>query len=215
MPDYYTIRSLEIVRPLDDAFPHSTLFHAVDKTRTPMGKRLLKQKLLQPSIDLEAINASLNQIEALRQNPSMLDEIEVALKDLPDIDQLIASMICRKGTKGIEGFESKITRVISLRKILQTCVKLGGLFPTPAEDIPSYLNALRDGFVAESLAKINDLVDGDVVLGPKGSLQQHQKCYLIRNGQNALLDTARRTLSEITNDIYEYVEGLSSKLPLC
>lgn len=46
----------------------------------------------------------------------------------------------------------------------------------------------------------------------KAHLSQTTRCYAVKDGHDVLLDVARKTLKETTEDIYEYVECLSKSL---
>lgn len=43
------------------------------------------------------------------------------------------------------------------------------------------------------------------------TISDYQACFLVKKGKLGILDVARRTLYEQTNDILEYAEALSSK----
>src|ERR1700675_2723873 len=64
--DSTTVRNLELVEPLfAGESKESTLLHVLDRTRTGMGGRLLRRRLLAPSIDASEINARLDAVEEL------------------------------------------------------------------------------------------------------------------------------------------------------
>src|ERR1019366_5377739 len=56
--DPVTVRNLELVEPLVSGQDNrSTLFHTLDCSLTPMGKRMLRTTILRPLYDADAINA--------------------------------------------------------------------------------------------------------------------------------------------------------------
>ena len=58
-----TVRNLELVEPLfAGESKESTLLHVLDRTRTGMGGRLLRRRLLAPSIDVAEIEARLDAV---------------------------------------------------------------------------------------------------------------------------------------------------------
>src|SRR5580700_588456 len=64
--DATTVRNLELVDPLfAGESKESTLLHVLDRTRTGMGGRLLRKRLLAPSIDAHEIEARLDAVEEL------------------------------------------------------------------------------------------------------------------------------------------------------
>jgi DNA mismatch repair protein MutS len=61
--DAFTIRNLELTRSI---FPEGiSLLDVIDKTKTPMGSRLLQQWLMMPLKDVNEINTRLNTVEWL------------------------------------------------------------------------------------------------------------------------------------------------------
>src|SRR3984957_13168188 len=65
--DATTVRNLELAEPLfAGESEDSTLLSVLDRTRTGMGGRLLRRRLLAPSLEVTEIDARLDAIEALR-----------------------------------------------------------------------------------------------------------------------------------------------------
>src|SRR5712692_1270971 len=81
--DATTVRNLELVEPLfAGESKETTLLHVLDRTSTGMGGRLLRRRLLSPSIDTAEIDARLDAVEELRSSAILRAEIE---KDLASI----------------------------------------------------------------------------------------------------------------------------------
>jgi DNA mismatch repair protein MutS len=82
-------RSLEIDRTMRSGDTEGSLLSAIDRTRTPMGARLLRQWLRYPLRDLEHINARQSAIAALLESSSVLKEIIDHLDDICDIERIV------------------------------------------------------------------------------------------------------------------------------
>ena len=68
--DTVTVRNLELVEPLftaDAAAKDSTLVSVIDQTVTGMGARLLRRRLLRPSLDRAEIEARLDAVAEMVQ----------------------------------------------------------------------------------------------------------------------------------------------------
>ncbi len=65
-----------------------TLLSVIDETRTPMGGRLLRRWLGQPLLDLDAINARLDAVEALVADGVLRARVRAALDRIADIERL-------------------------------------------------------------------------------------------------------------------------------
>ena len=82
-------RSLEIDRTVRSGGTEGSLLSAIDRTRTSMGGRLLRQWLRTPLRDLEHIQARQGAIAALLDEPVALREITQALEDVCDIERIV------------------------------------------------------------------------------------------------------------------------------
>jgi DNA mismatch repair protein MutS len=82
-------RSLEIDRTVRGGTTEGSLLSAIDRTRTTMGARLLRQWLRHPLNDIEHIEARQNAIAALLATPASLKGIIAALEDVCDIERII------------------------------------------------------------------------------------------------------------------------------
>ena len=66
--DGSSMRNLELVETLREKEKRGSLFWVLDKTRTAMGARMLRTWIEQPLLDVNAIQARLDAIEALNKN---------------------------------------------------------------------------------------------------------------------------------------------------
>ena len=66
-----------------------SLLGVLDKTITPMGARLLRVWVSQPLLNLDEINARLDQVAALHQDGVLRAEARAALKPLGDLERLV------------------------------------------------------------------------------------------------------------------------------
>ncbi len=88
--DPATYRALEIDRTVRAGGTEGTLLTAVDRTRTAMGARLLRQWTRFPLCDLEHIHARQNAIAALLESPADLRSVIGGLDGICDIERIIA-----------------------------------------------------------------------------------------------------------------------------
>ncbi len=87
--DSSTIKALEIL-PTRTAVRDVSLLNWIDRTKTAMGGRLLKETLIRPYSDLNQINTNLNQVEYFTKNVDDLNEIQSALSQIYDLERLIS-----------------------------------------------------------------------------------------------------------------------------
>jgi DNA mismatch repair protein MutS len=93
--DAVTVRNLELIEPVFTSASHGggagpTLYRAIDRTVTPMGKRLLRAWLLRPAIDLAEINARLDAVEAAVKGLVAREELRRGLDGVLDLERLLS-----------------------------------------------------------------------------------------------------------------------------
>ena len=116
--------NLELERNQRDGSIQGTLLWVFDKTQTNMGARKLRAWLRRPLRDIKKINARLDAVEFLFNNPLLCDELKSLLKQIPDIERLATKLALqglnprelRRLTDGLElipSVVSQLTHVLS------------------------------------------------------------------------------------------------------
>jgi DNA mismatch repair protein MutS len=89
--DAATVRNLELIEPLFAGESREvTLIAVLDETRTAMGGRLLRRRLLAPSLELAEIEARLDAVEELLTRTIARAEIRKILEGVLDLERLLA-----------------------------------------------------------------------------------------------------------------------------
>ena len=83
-------RSLEIDRTVRSGTTDGSLLSGIDRTRTSMGGRMLRQWLRSPLRDREHIDARQSAIAALLASPIDMVAVQDALDDICDVERVIA-----------------------------------------------------------------------------------------------------------------------------
>ncbi|MHB8055701.1 MAG: DNA mismatch repair protein MutS, partial [Candidatus Aminicenantales bacterium] len=86
--DPATIRNLELVKNLRDQRVENSLLDVIDFTVTPMGGRLLRNRLLAPLLDPAEINRRLDAVGELLNETIARSEIREALQGILDLERL-------------------------------------------------------------------------------------------------------------------------------
>ncbi len=86
--DAMTIRNLELVRPLNHEHKQSTLLSVLDHTVTAMGSRLLRQWIVRPLTDRDAIQRRLHAVSALQASLKIRLHLRTLLRELYDLERL-------------------------------------------------------------------------------------------------------------------------------
>ena len=97
--DAVTIRNLELTDPLfQGETKESTLVNVIDQTLTGMGARLLRRRLLRPSLDRAEIESRLDQVDHFLRETILRAEIRKVLSGIQDMERLLAKITL--GTAG-------------------------------------------------------------------------------------------------------------------
>jgi DNA mismatch repair protein MutS len=89
--DEMTRRNLEVVEPIRGD-GGSTLLEVLDRTLTPMGRRMLRRRLLAPLVDLVEIEARLEAVGDLHAAAKDRRELREALRQVRDLERLAAKI---------------------------------------------------------------------------------------------------------------------------
>ena len=92
--DRFTVRNLELIHsPHENAI---TLSHVLDKTKTPMGGRLLKRWLVLPLKDRQPIEERNQVVAALKDALPIHDDLDARLREIGDLERLISKVAVGK-----------------------------------------------------------------------------------------------------------------------
>lgn len=93
--DSSTRRNLELTETLREKQKRGSLLWVLDKTKTAMGARTLRQFVEQPLIDKKQIEMRLNSVEALSKQAIGRDEIREYLNPIYDLERLLGKVSYR------------------------------------------------------------------------------------------------------------------------
>ena len=121
--DYATQRNLEIIAPASNnpAAAAFTLVGVLDRTRTGAGGRLLKNWLLQPLRDLDAIRKRQSAVAELMQDASARAELREYLCGIADMERLLARISARRASaRDMYALGQSAARLPDVRKLCTT-----------------------------------------------------------------------------------------------
>jgi DNA mismatch repair protein MutS len=81
-------RNLELIRNLRDGDVRYSLLEVMDETRTAMGRRLLKRRVLHPLREADRIHRRLDMVETFYHDQGRLAELRELLGKTPDLERL-------------------------------------------------------------------------------------------------------------------------------
>ena len=91
--DKECIRNLELVETLRTKDKQYSLLWLLDKTKTSMGARLLREYILKPSVNIEEINKRQDLIELLNKEFLLKSELKEYLYQIYDLERLVGKVV--------------------------------------------------------------------------------------------------------------------------
>lgn len=116
--DAATRRNLELTETIRTGDVSGSLLGTIDATITPMGRRLLRQWMGKPLLDLDRIHMRQDQVEALFGDGIWRAEIRDALSNLGDLERLtnrtVAGVANPKDLVGLRGLLHQLPNLLSI-----------------------------------------------------------------------------------------------------
>ena len=115
-------RNLELTQTMRTGEKRGTLLWVLDKTKTAMGKRLLRSYLDKPLVNPAAINKRLNAVEELVDDTILRCDIADALSGIFDLERLMTRVIYGNATpREFKSLEFTCRALPGLRERLAGC----------------------------------------------------------------------------------------------
>jgi DNA mismatch repair protein MutS len=175
--DATTVRNLELVEPPFAGETHdSTLLSVLDRTRTGMGGRLLRRRLLAPSFEASEIEARLDAVQELFAGTILRSELGKHLTSILDLERLLSKISLASAGPREVGALARSLAVVPLLKLrlaparserlrnidqrLDEIVEVReGILSALSDELPANLadgGAIRDGYDAR-LDELRDI----------------------------------------------------------
>ena len=222
--DLNTRKNLEILETLKDRRKKGALLSVIDKTKTSMGSRLIKNWLQKPLYNEKEINNRLNTVEELIKKLVQRDSLINILKNIADIERISGRIaygnfspkdaVALKNSlkyipeikKELEKFESeKILNFLKNIPDFSNIIKL--LDDAFVEDPPAMLsvgNFIKNGF-NKQLDEFRDLRDNALVTINKLQAKEQEVTGI---------DSLKISYNRVTGYYIEIATSLADKIPL-
>ena len=131
--DEMTRRNLELVESMQGGGPVGTLLEVLDRTTTPMGARLLRQWLLAPLLEREAIEQRLTAVGAVVHDALAREALREALDGVRDVERLAGKAAAgRANPREVRALGDSLGRLPAVRAALTRLPPVGVLAPIAA-----------------------------------------------------------------------------------
>lgn len=182
--DMTAVRNLEITETMRTKSRKGSLLWVLDKTRTAMGKRLIRTWIEQPLMNHNAINGRQNAVEELYLDTVMRGELSEALSQIKDIERLMSKVVYGTGSARELRALSSTVEALPLVKTL-----LSGVNSRELKAAYSDIDLLDD---------VKALIDAAIVDEPPALVREGG---MIREGYNSEVDSLRDIMSGGTSVI--------------
>ncbi len=204
--DPVSLRSLEVLRTIRGNVIDGSLVHALDRTQTPMGSRLLRNWLCYPLRDMGLIRRRHDAIEQLVSREQLLGGLRQALEGCSDIERITARICCRRANpRDLAGLAR------SLEAVIRAGEALAGEEGTGGRGEEERRSLVGD---EERLGHFEDLIEllpaaREIAAGIRGMLPEDPPGHLrdgnvIRDGCHADLDRLRVLSRDSRTFLAEY-----------
>lgn len=149
--DEISLRNLEILRPLRETDTASTLLSVLDRTRTPMGARLLKRWLARPLLSPERIASRQDAVQELREDAAFRADLEERLDRTGDVARLATRIAAQRAHgRDLVALADSLEGLPALRDELKA--RNAPIFHRIAEDLSDFepeVESIREAIVEE------------------------------------------------------------------
>lgn len=182
-------RNLELTETMRSREKRGTLFWVLDKTKTSMGRRLLRSSIEQPLLSVNAINRRLNAVTELTRNSILISELAAELDGVYDLERLMTRVVYgNPPVKDMIALGQTAMRLPAIKELL------GEVQCALLREIEQNIDPLED--VARLIGSAID-PDSDIPLKEGG---------VIREGYDKQLDEARHLSKDIRGILAEIEE---------
>ena len=185
--DSFTRRNLELTETLREKQKKGSLLHVLDKTKTAMGARLLRNMIEQPLIDKEEIVLRQDAIEEFMGDVILREEIREYLNSIYDLERLIGRISTKSANpRDLIAFKNSLEMIPHIKYLI------GNMKNRLMKDIYQSMDELSD---------IYKLIDSSIIDDPPLLVKEGG---IIKDGFNENIDKYRHAKTEGKNWLSEY-----------
>lgn len=172
-------RNLELTSSMMTGDKKHSLLWVLDKTKTAMGKRLIRNWLERPLMSAAKITRRQNAVGELADNPEMRDKTRAALTGISDIERLMARIAySTANAKELKSLQATCERLPKIKELILGCSSV-------------YLKEIYHSI--DTLSDVCELIESAIVDEPPFSLREGG---MIKRGYSAELDELKAIMED-------------------
>ncbi len=192
--DYNTQRNLELTQTMLSKEKRGSLLWVIDKTKTAMGKRLIRSWLEHPLMNISTINNRQSAVEELVNNTVLRLELTENLSGIFDIDRLMTKIVYGSANaRDLRSLCSAVKDLPQISSLLSECKA-------------SHLRMIYKNI--DLLEDIHSLIDSAIVEQPPFTIREGG---MIKQGYNPDLDVINNDMNN-SKDILAQIETEQKEL---
>ena len=172
-------RNLELVETMRSQEKRGSLLGVLDRTRTAMGKRLLRSWIEQPLVQLAPITRRLNAVDELVSHSLLRSDVQELLAEIYDLERIMTRVV----------YGSANAR--ELRSLQQTLSYMPAMRQVLSDVSSAELIGIRDAI--DPLQDVCEMIAAAIVDEPPFSVREGG---MIRTGYNAELDELQSIMTD-------------------
>lgn len=214
--DQSTRKNLELTATIFTNQKKGSLLWVLDRTSGTMGKRLIREWLENPLLDLDEIHKRQDGVKELYENPLLLDDIKAVFADIHDLERISSRIAYGSGTpRDITALRDSIQNLPAFKKLLYTLNS--SIFQEMAEnfdDLSDLYTVIDTAFVEDP--PVSPKEGGIVKEGYHEEIDEFRR--LTKGGKQMILDieakereaTGIKTLKVGYNRVFGYYIEVSN-----
>ncbi len=151
-------RNLELTKSLIDGTRKGTLMDTLDRTRTPMGTRMMRRWLDEPLQNADEINERLDAVQELVSNSILREDIRTVLRKIGDVERLISRVAAGAASpRDYAALRSSLQALPQLNQlVLSLTSTMGSKLAVRVQPLPELQQFLVDAIIDEPPATTKD-----------------------------------------------------------
>lgn len=176
--DLNTMRNLELMETMRNKERKGSLLWVLDKTKTAMGKRLIRAWVERPLLSPAKITLRLNAVEELVRNQELLDGLTEQLTGIHDLERIMTRIVYGSANgRELRALCAALQKLPELKKQLKDCQA------TLLRELTQQIDSLED---------VADLIDRAIDENPPFTIREGK---LIKKGFSPELDEIRSDMT--------------------
>ncbi|HVP96007.1 DNA mismatch repair protein MutS [Methanoregula sp.] len=193
MLDAITLRNLEVHESIRGGAKGATLFSTLDRTKTPMGSRLLRRQLTRPLTEIARINARLDAVEYFTTSATMRMSLRELLTHHADIERITARIAYgNAGPRDLVALADSLATLPEIRNLLASSTTGSGTgIPDRVTaaldcliDLPAIIDLIRRAIIDDPPA----IAKNGGVIRPGFSLELDGMTGVLHSGKNWIIE---------------------------